>query len=144
MKTILFDMQLYKKDFLEPKFSASTDEDLKFDVMISNPPWLVAKPLDIFVDSGNYDSNGKVLKNTISYVANNLRKDKGIFYLIYSDLSQVLGTQETKKVEQLVKEEGMVVFGVYRFEGVVNLNKIKSRFDGVKQKAATVIYEIGY
>ena len=144
MKTCHFDMKSYIPNELEPRFGNNFNENTKFDVILSNPPWLVAKPLEIFIDSGNYDPNEEFLKKLISFVSMKLEREKGVFYLIYSDLSQLLGVQEEKRVEQLVKQNGMNVLGVYRYEGMVNMSKIQSHFDALKQKAHLVIYEIGF
>ena len=144
MKASFFDINLLTPGHFEPQFGDKFEKDMKFDVMISNPPWLVAKPLDIFIDSGNYDTNETFLKNLISYVANKLEPEKGVFFLVYSDLSQLLGVQNEKRVEQLVKLHGMTVLGIYRYEGMVNMSKIQSHFDALKQKASLVIYEIGF
>lgn len=144
MKTSLFDMRYFQRGTLEPSFGKGDNNDGKFDVIISNPPWLVAKPLDVFIDSGNYDANEEFLTKLIWFVSHRLDRQKGVCFLIYSDLSQLLGTQAEKRVETLVKEHGMSVLGVYRFEGVVNVPKVLSHFDALKQRAGLAIYEIGF
>lgn len=144
MQTSHFDLTLYRQGHLEPRFKRQMEQGFKYDVIISNPPWLVSKPLDIFIDSGNYDQKQEFLEKMMMFVSANLCREKGVFYLIYSDLSQIIGTQKEKTVETMAKEKGLSVSGVYRFEGIVNMNKVRSRFDGLKQKAATVIYEITF
>lgn len=144
MITSLFDMKYYHRGSLEPSFSKAEDKDVKFDVILSNPPWLVAKPLDVFIDSGNYDPNEEFLKKLIVYTSHKLDRQKGVCFLVYSDLSQLLGTQSDKRVETLAKEHGLTVFGVYRFEGLVNVPRVTSHFDALKQRAGLAIYEIGF
>jgi hypothetical protein len=80
----------------------------------------------------------------MEYVKDKLERQKGVFYLIYSDLSQIIGTQANKRVEKLVKEHQMNIHGIYRFDGMVKMSKIRSNFDALKQKSALVIYEIGF
>lgn len=69
----------------------------QFDVIISNPPWLWAKPAGKTIfEVGNYDPNGEMIFALMNFVSEHLRARRmgslgGIFYLMYSDYSENIG-----------------------------------------------------
>lgn len=144
MKTTHFDMRLFRKGHLEPSFAPKITKEPTFDVILSNPPWLVASPLEGFIDSGNYDPQEAFLQSLLSFVAHRLDRQRGVCFLIYSDLSQLLGVQSERRVETLAEDNGLSVHARHRFEGLVNMPKVASNFDALKQRAGVVIYELGF
>jgi methylase of polypeptide subunit release factors len=150
-----FDLLQYKEGVNEPLFyhqyekskNAKMAEEIKpekYDVIISNPPWLVASPLKGFVDSGNYDEKELFLEKLFEFVKHNLSSNKGVFYLVYSDLSQILGLQGPKRIEELCKKYELSLISCFKFEGLINHKKTFSDFDLLKQKAGVSIYEIAF
>ena len=88
--------------------------DHDFDVIIANPPWMIASPIPESIDSGNYDQNEVVLQKIFEFVENKLEPTNGVFYLVYSDLSQILGLQEAGRIEKLANQVGLFVTNVTR------------------------------
>ena len=140
-----FDLLDYRPDNL-PKFfeSLEMDSEDSFDVILSNPPWMISKPLNGFIDSGNYDPEEKFLLKLFEFVKNHLNPNRGVFFLIYSDLAQILGLQSVGRIEELCKLNGLTVVNILEFEGLVNSQSIISEFDYIKQKSSVVIYEISF
>lgn len=143
----LQNVNLHTADFDLTKDQATSGKSLhpsfpeKFDFVICNPPWLVAKPLEDY-DTGNYDHKEEVLKGVFRLVPKVLERSSGVFWLIYSDLSENLGLQEAQRVHQLAQENGLVVRGEIRCPADVIEKAVKSSTDVVKKMSDYIIYEI--
>lgn len=96
-------------DMVEAKLADVTqDLDLpKFDVIVSNPPWLPGAGGDPLIQSV-YDDKGQMLKACIRVAAERL-EPQGRFLLIYSDLAQRLGLQPANYIESLCEAAGLRV-----------------------------------
>ena len=83
--------------------------------MVSNPPWIFAKPTkeDEF-EIGNYDDGGKVIEGIIRFAGKRLQKSgattkDGTLVLIYSDLSANLGLSSKFRIEELLTQNNLTV-----------------------------------
>lgn len=116
----------------------------EFDVIISNPPWITAKPISS-IDSGNYDDKEAFLTSLFQLVESRLKKPTGTFWLIYSDMSQKLGLQKEGRVEELAKSHGLIIKAVSKYKTSEPENdKVKTDIDVVKKQSNFLIYEIGW
>lgn len=116
----------------------------EFDVIISNPPWITAKPISN-LDSGNYDDKEAFLTSLFQLVESRLKRPNGTFWLIYSDMSQRLGLQKEGRIEELAKSYGLIIKAVSKYKtSEPESDKVKTEIDVVKKQSNFLIYEIGY
>lgn len=87
----------------------------KFELIISNPPWINARPLtDDDFEAGNFDHELETIKAIFKFCKTRLQskgvetKD-GTLLLIYSDLSTNLGLSPKNLIEDLCKENGLKI-----------------------------------
>ena len=117
--------------------------DKKFEFIISNPPWIIAKPINN-QDSGNYDYKGKLIKKIFQFVAEKLDKEKGDFWLIYSDLSQNCGLVSENFIYDMARENGLIVKEVNSCPNEYFSHKLNTELDLIKQKSNNLIYQITF
>jgi tRNA1(Val) A37 N6-methylase TrmN6 len=114
-----------------------------FDFIISNPPWMVARPLEDF-DTGNYDFEETFLKKLFQIVVAYLDKDRGTFWLVYSDLSETLGLQKKSRIQELCDSRGLVVKNVYACPTEEASKSPRTNLDVIKRQTSYLIYEITF
>lgn len=114
-----------------------------FDFIISNPPWMVAKPIEEF-DSGNYDPDEKFLKSLFELVSAYMEKDRGSFWLIYSDISEVLGLQKKNCIQELANAHNLIVKNVFTCPAEELHKTPRTNLDVIKRQTKYLIYEITF
>lgn len=115
----------------------------KFDFIICNPPWITAKPIDDY-DTGNYDQQERMLKAVFGLLPRILDRSAGVFWLVYSDLSELLGLQEKNRVEELCLQFGLIVKTKSVCSADLIEKKVRTDVDLVKQKSKYFVYEITF
>lgn len=84
-------------------------------MIVSNPPWIEAKPTkEEEFEIGNFDEGGKVLEAIFRFAGKRLQKrgaltKDGTLILVYSDLSANLGLSSKIKIEELCAKHGLTV-----------------------------------
>ncbi len=114
-----------------------------FDFIISNPPWMVAKPIEEF-DSGNYDQDEKFLKSLFGLVTAYMEKDRGSFWLIYSDISEILGLQKKNRIQELANEHSLVIKNVFTCPAEEVHKTPRTNLDVIKRQTKYLIYEFTF
>ena len=114
-----------------------------FDMIVCNPPWLVAKPISD-ADAGNYDYKEKTLRSVFGVVKHRLDPKRGTFWLVYSEISEVLGLQPKDRIHQLCKEYGLVVRRTNQTHSEYYDKVVKTKLDAIKRSAAYIVYEISH
>lgn len=137
LKTALVDISQIK--FESPvKFGENFPE--KFDFIICNPPWLTARTVDLY-DTGNYDPKEEFLQSLFRTIPLILEQT-GVFWLVYSDISEIFGLQEKGRIYQLCQKNGLFV----KVESICNADlvekTIKTEIDVIKRKSKYIVYEI--
>ena len=133
------------KDKNEKKLKKEKDifVDKKFEFIICNPPWTIAKPINN-QDTGNYDFKGKLIKKIFKFVCDKLDKKKGVFWLVYSDLSKNCGLVSENFIHDIVNENGMVIKEVISCPNEYFSHKLNTELDLIKQKSNILIYQITF
>lgn len=114
-----------------------------FDMIVCNPPWLTAKPIGD-LDSGNYDYKEATIKAVFAIVKQRLDPKKGTFWLIYSEISEILGLQPKDRIPQLCKEYGLIVRRVNQVQSEYYDKVVKTKLDALKRSSSYIVYEISH
>ena len=117
------------------------EKEQSFDFIICNPPWIIAKPIEDF-DTGNYDPNEKFLTALFKVVKQRLSRNGGVFWLIYSDLSELLGLQTKDRIVTLSNEHSLVLRNQYSTKAEDLSKRVKTNIDVIKQQSRYIIFEI--
>lgn len=114
-----------------------------FDFIISNPPWMVARPIEEF-DSGNYDPEETFLKSLFELVSAYMEKDRGSFWLIYSDISEILGLQKKNRIQELANAHSLVVKSVFTCPAEEVHKAPRTNLDVIKRQTKYMVYELTF
>lgn len=100
------------------RYVESSNINMYYDVIVSNPPWINAKDTSYNTDSesGNYDDNNEILEAVIRFSNKRLEKSgkKGILILLYSDLSYNLGLNKSRDiVSDICNKYEMMIKGMH-------------------------------
>ena len=108
------------------------------DVLVCNPPWIPAVSSSI-LDNGNYDPDENLLKASFSQTKK--LKPNGRFLLIYSDLAQNLELQNKGRIEELCKENNLVIKNILSCHFPITLDHTHP-LKPFRDKSFIYLYEI--
>ena len=114
-------------------------ESSPLNTIVSNPPWLPAKSAGS-LDDGEFDAKYEMLHGTFK-TAKRFLTSTGRLLLIYSDLAQNLGLQETNFIEKLIESHDLKLHNKLETLFPKSLN-LKDPLRDIKDNSHIYLYDI--
>ncbi|KRX10569.1 hypothetical protein PPERSA_05389 [Pseudocohnilembus persalinus] len=127
----------------------------KYDIIVSNPPWINAQPLSSqhSLDNGVYDYKEQFLINLFEFSKQRLnvipkKSKQGRLLLLYSDLGEIMGLQEENRIQKLCSQYNLYINNQFETPLISDLEKnrkIQQKIDPLlsfKIRSKAILYEI--
>lgn len=124
----------------------------RVDLVVCNPPWIIAKPMkdETSIENGNYDEKEQFLQRFFEVSSQMIQKSKGAsgkngtILLLYSDYSQKLGLQKPDRIEELCLLHSLRIIHKAKLPFALkeDSHKMVDPLKQFKKESSYILYEI--
>jgi len=93
----------------------------KYELIISNPPWVIAGKIgtENILENGVFDPREEFLQSLFKFAGKHLSEESSVskdgkLLLYYSDLSFILGLQDENRILNLCEEQNLAISKAYK------------------------------